>query len=270
MKLLGSILRSNATFAQKSEAFFHLTNNLAYPLLMLLSLLLLPNLAFRTHHGWREVLIIDLPLFFGTTMSIASFYLASQREIALIANPGAPPRFQWSALKRLPLVMSIGIGLCVNQTRAVLEALFGRETEFVRTPKHGIRGRLESWSSKKYRAAKSLTPFIELGMAAYFVVAIGVALDHGHYISIPFLALFLSGFGYVGWVSLWQGGVGLAARAGVARLLRRRTVSVVPPTPYVVIRTASQAAAGDEIVLDDAALDDVTVRDPLPPRLPAA
>ena len=62
--------------------------------------------------------------------------------------------------------MSIGIGLCVNQTRAVLEALFGRETEFVRTPKHGIRGRLEAWSSKKYRAAKSLTPFIELGMAA--------------------------------------------------------------------------------------------------------
>jgi hypothetical protein len=61
-KLLGTILRSNATFAQKSEAFFHLTNNLAYPLLVVLSLLLLPNLALRTHNGWREVLIIDLPL----------------------------------------------------------------------------------------------------------------------------------------------------------------------------------------------------------------
>ena len=81
--------------------------------------------------------------------------------------------------------MSIGIGLCVNQTRAVFEALFGRETEFVRTPKHGIRGKLESWSSKKYRAAKSITPFIELGMAAYFVVAMGVAIDHGHYLSMP-------------------------------------------------------------------------------------
>ena len=81
--------------------------------------------------------------------------------------------------------MSIGIGLCVNQTRAVLEALMGRETEFVRTPKHGIRGKLESWSGKKYRSAKSVTPFIELAMAAYFVVAIGVAIDHGHYISMP-------------------------------------------------------------------------------------
>src|SRR5919201_3520243 len=46
-KLLPRILRSNATFAQKSEAFFHLTNNFAYPLLILLSLLLLPNLVYR-------------------------------------------------------------------------------------------------------------------------------------------------------------------------------------------------------------------------------
>jgi cellulose synthase/poly-beta-1,6-N-acetylglucosamine synthase-like glycosyltransferase len=244
-KLLATILRSNATFAQKSEAFFHLTNNLAYPLLVVLSLLLLPNLALRSHHGWREVLMIDLPLFFGTTLSVASFYLASEREIALMRDPGARPRFQWAALKRLPLVMSIGIGLCINQTRAVLEALAGRETEFVRTPKHGIRGKLESWSSKKYRAAKSITPFIELGMAGYFVVAIAVAFDHGHYMSIPFLALFLAGFGYVGWVSLWQGGVGLAVRGAFARLasrVKRPATTVVVPPPAFVVMNAKPAS----------------------------
>jgi hypothetical protein len=237
IKLLSTILRSNATFAQKSEAFFHLTNNLAYPLLWLLSILLLPNLALRTHHGWREVLMIDLPLFFGTTLSVASFYLASQREIALLRNPEATPRFAWAALKRLPLVMSIGIGLCVNQTRAVLEALLGRETEFVRTPKHGIRGKLESWSSNKYRAAKSVTPFIELAMAAYFVIAIGVAIDHRHYISIPFLCLFLCGFGYVGWGSLFGS--------------RRRGVTVVAPAGYPLLPgypvLADGVRAGDSL-----------------------
>ncbi len=231
-KLLPTILRSNITFSQKLEAFFHLSNNIAYPLLMLLSILLLPNLALRAHHGWREVLMIDLPLFFGTTMSVASFYLASQREIALLRDPANPPRFQWAALKRLPLVMAMGIGLCVNQTRAVLEALMGRETEFVRTPKHGIRGRLGNWSGKKYRAAKSLTPFIELGLAAYFVVAIGVALEHGHYISVPFLMLFLCGFGYVGWGSVWQGSLAGALRARLG--LRRRGTAVVPPPAFVV------------------------------------
>src|SRR5262252_5863545 len=184
--------------------------------------------------------MIDFPLFFGTTLSIASFYLASQREIALLRDPTVKPRFQWRVLARLPLVLSVGIGLCVNQTRAVLEALAGKETEFVRTPKHGV-GQVgnvgkpgatdKSWWSKKYHSAKSITPFIELGMAAYFVVAIGVALAHGHYMSLPFLGLFLCGFGYVGWVSLWQGGVGVALR----RAFGRRGTVVVPPPAHPVI-----------------------------------
>jgi cellulose synthase/poly-beta-1,6-N-acetylglucosamine synthase-like glycosyltransferase len=249
LKLLPTILRSNATFAQKSEAFFHLTNNLAYPLLLVLSILLLPNLALRSHHGWREVLMIDLPLFFGTTASVASFYLASQREIALMRSPGEKRRSIWSAVRRLPLTMSIGIGLCVNQTRAVFEALMGRETEFVRTPKHGIRGKLESWSGKKYRSAKSLTPFIELLMAAYFVVAIGVAIDHRHYISIPFLCLFLCGFGYVGWGSVWQGGFGAALRGAFGR----RGVTVVAPPAYPVVAGRATDLSG-ELVVTDAAL----------------
>src|SRR4051794_22201658 len=236
-KLLPTILRSKtATFAQKSEAFFHLTNNLSYPLLLVLSLLLLPNLAFRTQHGIREVLTIDLPLFFGTTLSIASFYLASEREIELMMYPGRRRRIQWSVLKRLPLVMSLGIGLCVNQSRAVMEALLGRETEFVRTPKHGIRGRLESWSGKKYRAARSVTPFIELALAGYFVVAVVFAFRNGHYVSLPFLGLFLTGFAYVGWLSLWQGAFSARVR-GLTRAFGRRPTStaVVPPPSFPVL-----------------------------------
>ena len=245
-KLLPTILRADITWAQKSEALFHLTNNIAYPLLFVLSILLLPNLALRTHHGWREVLMIDLPLFFGTTLSVASFYLASQREIAKLEHPDTKPPFQWWALRRLPLVMSVGIGLCVSQTRAVLEALGGRETEFVRTPKHGIRGRLESWSSKKYRSAKSVTPFIEVAMAGYFVVAMAVAIDHRHYLSLPFLGLFLYGFGYVGLTSLWQGSVGAALRNAFRR--QARVVAVVPPPAYPVIPAKGVAAAGEALV----------------------
>jgi glycosyltransferase involved in cell wall biosynthesis len=245
LKLLRTILQSNATSAQKFEAFFHLTNNLSYPLLLVLSLLLLPNLAFRTQHGIREVLTIDLPLFFGTTLSIASFYLASEREIDGMTRGGRGRRFQWWVVKRLPLVMSLGIGLCVNQTRAVMEALLGRDSEFVRTPKHGIRGRLESWSGKKYRAAKSLTPFFELGLAAYFVVAIGFALQNGHYLSLPFLMLFLCGFGYVGWMSLWQGNEGAWLRNVAARVrVRPAGRVVVPPPAYPVLAVMPHVGPG--------------------------
>ena len=230
-KLLPRILSSRATLGQKSEAFFHLTNNFAYPLLLLLSLLLLPNLILRTTHGVREVLMIDLPLFFGTTLSIASFYLASEREVARMT--GDRSRTTWSTLAQLPLVLSIGIGLCVNQTRAVLEAVFGRETEFVRTPKHGIRGRLESWSGKKYRAARSLTPLFELAMAGYFVGALHIAVSHGHYVSVPFLLLFFFGFGYVGALSAWQGGFGQAFRRLWARAEPVVSTSPIVPAPMV-------------------------------------
>jgi cellulose synthase/poly-beta-1,6-N-acetylglucosamine synthase-like glycosyltransferase len=200
-KLLPTILRSRVPFGVKMEAFFHLTNNFAYPLLMLLSMLLLPNLLMRTQHGWREVLLIDLPLFFGTTLSIASFYVTSQREIDV--NWGTTGWVR--TVKRLPMVMSLGIGLCVNQTRAVLEALLGRTSgEFVRTPKHGVVRSVERWTAKKYRASKTLVPMVEVIMAMYFAVAMVCALLGGHYISMPFLALFFCGFAYVGVLSLHQ------------------------------------------------------------------
>jgi len=196
-KLLPVILKAKVPLRVKAEAFFHLTNNFAYPLLLLLSILLLPNLILRTHHGIKEVLLIDLPLFFGTTISIASFYIASEREID-------PENGVWRTLKRLPIVLSLGIGLCVNQSRAVLEALLGYQTEFVRTPKHGISSKNESWVAKKYRAARDLIPYIELALAAYFLAALVVAAKHGHWLSMPFLALFLGGFLYVGTLSLHQ------------------------------------------------------------------
>lgn len=195
-KLLPKILRSDVPFRVKMEAFFHLTNNFAYPLLLLLSLLLLPNLMVRTHHGWREVLLLDLPLFFGTTMSVVSFYILAEREVG--------SRGWKNVLKRLPLMLSIGIGLCINQSRAVFEALLGRETEFVRTPKHGVAVRGESWHEKRYRSVKNLVPYFELFMAAYFTAAIAVAVHGGHFVSMPFLLLFLVGFLYVGTLSVYQ------------------------------------------------------------------
>ncbi len=195
-KLLPAIFRAKVPFAVKLEAFFHLTNNFAYPLLLMLSILLLPNLLVRARHGWREVLLIDLPLFFGTTLSIATFYITSQREI----------HRDWRAtLKRLPLMMSLGIGLCINQTRAVFEALLGSSSgEFIRTPKHGVVRRFEGWTAKKYRSSKTLIPFVEVLFAVYFAAATVLAVIAGHYVSIPFLALFFLGFAYVGVLSLHQ------------------------------------------------------------------
>jgi cellulose synthase/poly-beta-1,6-N-acetylglucosamine synthase-like glycosyltransferase len=195
-KLLPTILRANVPFRIKTEAFFHLTNNLAYPLLLLLSFLLLPNLLVRTQHGLTEVLLIDLPLFFGTTLSLLTFYISAQREVR--------PKTWTNVLRYLPLMLSIGIGLCINQSRAVLEALLGKETEFVRTPKHGVETKNHRWTEKRYRSVRNLVPYVEIFMGIYFVLALLVAVRGGHFLSMPFLALFLVGYFYVGALSVFQ------------------------------------------------------------------
>ncbi len=210
-KILPTVLRSNVSTKQKIETFFHLTNNFAYPLLLLLSMLLLPCLMLRSTHGWREVLLVDLPLFFGTTLSVCTFYLTTQREEG--------SRSLWWGFKQLPLLLATGIGLSVNQTRAVFEALMGKESEFVRTPKHGVVGRVQSWKNKKYRGALTVVPFIESAMALWFGATLILALWVGRYVSIPFVILFGSGYAYVGFWSLAHG------------IRRRRVAKVETPEP---------------------------------------
>ena len=60
--------------------------------------------------------------------------------------------------------MSIGIGLCINNTRAVFEALFNKQTEFARTPKYRIEGDADEWVGKKYRQSVAVQPLIELAL----------------------------------------------------------------------------------------------------------
>jgi cellulose synthase/poly-beta-1,6-N-acetylglucosamine synthase-like glycosyltransferase len=213
-KLLPRILASDLPRAVKIEAFFHLTANLTYPLMILLTVLMPVSMVIRFKHGWYEVLLLDLPFFWAATMSVVMFYVASQREI------GMPI---WHRLRYLPFIMALGIGLCVNQAKAVLEALVGHETGFTRTPKMGISSTDRTWISKRYRAMTSLQPLLELALGAYLTSAIYFALDKGVWFSLPFLLLFQWGFFYVGVMSLLQGRL-----ATLARLFRRTSAAPAP------------------------------------------
>jgi cellulose synthase/poly-beta-1,6-N-acetylglucosamine synthase-like glycosyltransferase len=194
-KLLPRILRSNLPLGVKAEAFFHLTANFNYPLMCVLSVLLGPSMAIRYSMGWYEMLLIDAPLFFAATASVANFYMVCQREL----------HDDWmTRLKYLPFLMSVGIGLTINNTRAVFEALFNHESEFARTPKYGIEGRADEWVGKKYRQSFVIQPMIELGLGLYFTATVFYALGNGLYATIPFLMLFQIGFLYMGLLSVIQ------------------------------------------------------------------
>ncbi len=196
-KLLLPILRSNVPLNVKGEAFLHLTNNFNYLLLMTLLLLSLPYQLYLPQAPWQHGVFIHLPLFVATTLSLLCFYFVSTREQSL----RVPLR---KLVYNIFLLMSVGIGLSINQSLAVCTGLFGGGVDFIRTPKHGVVNRQEDWKTKKYRAARNLVPYLELFMVVYLSITIGVALNNQHFLSIPFLALFWSGYVYVFALSIAQ------------------------------------------------------------------
>jgi hypothetical protein len=194
-KLLPAIFKADLPFKVKQEAFFHLTNNIAYLLMVVLSLLMPVSMVIRFRHGWYGVLLLDFPFFVMATLSVSAFFVASQREVG---------RKLWDQVKYLPFLMSLGIGLSVNNAKAVLEALLNQQSGFARTPKHGVIGRVAGWKEKKYRGKVSTLPLVEVAMGVYLTYAIFFAIDHRIWFSMPFLILFQVGFLYCGLMSLWQ------------------------------------------------------------------
>jgi cellulose synthase/poly-beta-1,6-N-acetylglucosamine synthase-like glycosyltransferase len=214
LKLLPRLLHADLPREVKREAVMHLTANFAYLLMIPLAILLPITVVVRVSHGWYEVLFLDIPFFAAATFSVVAFYAASQREQG---------RTTWEQLKYLPLVMAVGIGLSVNQARAVVEALMGYETAFTRTPKHGIQSAGESVTKKRYKAAVTFQPIVEIGLAAYMTYGVAYLIEREVYYSLPFLVLFQVGFGYVGLASLWEGLRG--------RVVRWARVPAPQPTP---------------------------------------
>jgi hypothetical protein len=193
IKLLPRILRSNLPLKLKIEAFFHLSANISYPLMIVLSFLLLPAMIVRFNQGWFQMLYIDLPLWLSATASVSMFYLVSQRELY--------PNWR-TRMKYLPFLMATGIGLSVSNSKAVMEALLGIQSSFKRTPKYHIESRQDRWVTKQYRRRTGVMPVVELLLGLYFVLIVYYAFSNENYPTIPFLMLFVVGFIYMGLMSI--------------------------------------------------------------------
>ncbi len=197
IKMLPRIFKSDVPRRIKIEAVYHLTANLSYPLMIIMTALLIPAMIVRFYQGWFQMLLIDFPLFTASSASIAVFYLASQREIY--------PKTWKRTFLYLPFLMALGIGLTVTNSKAVMEALFGIKSAFVRTPKYRVAQKGEKSQAAKYRKRLKLAPWIELMIGCYFLLAIIYTFTNHNYFTAPFLILFVIGYWYTGLMSLLQG-----------------------------------------------------------------
>jgi len=201
IKDLPQVMKANVSKREKIEAWYHLTANLSYPLMIMLSVLLLPAMVIRFYQGWFQMMYIDVPLFLASTFSISSFYLVSQKELF-------PTRW-WRTFFYLPFLMALGIGLTITNSKGVIEALVGKQSAFARTPKYSVQGKgqknMAAAAAKKYRKRLGFIPWIELAVGTYFAMTVWYAIANENYITVPFLILFVYGYWYTGLMSLLQG-----------------------------------------------------------------
>jgi cellulose synthase/poly-beta-1,6-N-acetylglucosamine synthase-like glycosyltransferase len=196
LKLYPRIWLAPLPLRVKLEMFFRLTGNISYPLMIVASFLQFPLLLVRYNQPFYHLMVLDLPLLFFSSISVVLFYGSA---VWYLDDKRAP------RLLHLPLVMGLGIGLAFSNARAVLEALLGVKSEFVRTPKYRVEDDTDAtWKRKKYKRKRGLLPLLELAFALYFLLAITYSARLHMWGTIPFLLLFFFGFGYMGLMSILQ------------------------------------------------------------------
>ena len=194
LKLLPKVLLSRAPLKVKAEAFFHLTCFTMHLYMLILVVLMFPAMWLRTvplEDGfWRSV--FDMSVFTLATLSASVFYIASQIELF---------RDWRQAFKFLPMLMALGVGLCVSNAKAVFEAILGRQSEFVRTPKYGGRDAKEALATVAPRPRKrkrNWLPYIEFAFGIYMgFCAVCSMLQPKLAVTTGFLVIFAFGFFYV-------------------------------------------------------------------------
>ncbi len=194
-KLLPSVWRSDLPLLIKFEATAHLTSNYAYLLLFILCALMHPAASGGGYSPWR-MFLVDIPIYLSASLPAVIFYTCAQRALY--------PKGWFKELLLMPMVLALGVGLAINNARAVIEAIFGHQSEFTRTPKYGIQSRTQSWKKARYLPLKSVLPFVELAFAAYFLYLFQFAIEQEQWLNAGFLLLFQVGFSYVALCSLAQ------------------------------------------------------------------
>jgi cellulose synthase/poly-beta-1,6-N-acetylglucosamine synthase-like glycosyltransferase len=192
-KILPLVWRSKIPLRVKLQATFHLTNNIVFPFILLTAILNVP-LIFIKNSGPHQVYFAILSLFVLAFVSSFLFYLYSQKDI----------RTDWrKKIVLFPLFMAGSMGFAVNNSRAVIEGLLNRKSEFVRTPKFKVVSERDTWMGKKYLTKKlEFSTFVEALMALYCLVGIASSIYFLEIAALPFQILFFLGFFFVSFTSI--------------------------------------------------------------------
>lgn len=193
-KIIPMLLKAELDWKVKLEGIVHLTSNIVFPLILVVALLNVPLVIIKNTFAGFDVYYNAMSIFVLASISSFLFYLYSQKAIHI----------DWrNRILLFPVFLAGSMGLAINNTKAVVEALIGKKSGFTRTPKYRIVSNKDDWRFKKY-VQRRLSPSVlfELLVALYYVVGIGISIYYLEIAAIPFQLLFLLGFGTVGYMSI--------------------------------------------------------------------
>lgn len=196
-KLLGSLWRSRYPLTIKLEGTLHLTHYLVHPLMLLNLLLMLPLL----HDD--SPLINIYPIFIIGALGPLFMYMVAmgQQSISVIVR-----------LKNLGMLVLLGMGLSLNNTHAVVEALTGKQSPFKRTPKFNLDGSVTKRTYSDYLLPRDGSTWIEVLLAIYAFSLLAYALYNGVWGLMIWLILYTGGYGYVAGLNILQSHEGARQR----------------------------------------------------------
>ncbi|NNE34618.1 MAG: glycosyltransferase [Rhodothermales bacterium] len=195
LKMLFPLWKSEQPLPIKLEGTIHLTAHIAFPMVLLITLFHAPLLYLNGTTGSPGSLYFEL-LSVGF-VGFAGFFLAqllAQRDLHV----------DWKRRMLLfPLFLAGSMGLSFSNTRAVLEALAGKRSAFVRTPKYDVD--LIGTSRKGVKAANATYSnpkilsivWIEVALLLYSVAGLSWLIGSGHWVAVPFQAIIVLGFALV-------------------------------------------------------------------------
>lgn len=192
-KILPLVWKSDIPFRVKLQSTFHLTNNLVFPFILLAAILNVP-LIFIKNSGSHEAYFAIMSIFVLAFISSFLFYMYAQKDI----------RTDWrKKIVLFPLFMAGSMGFAVNNSRAVIEGLLNRKSEFVRTPKFKLESEKDSWMGKKYLTRKvGFSVIVEALLAVYCLIGVLSSIYFMELAAIPFQLLFFLGFAFVSITSI--------------------------------------------------------------------
>jgi hypothetical protein len=188
MKLTPQLMNERVSVFKKIQGILHMSGYAVHPLMLVLSCLALPflGLVADIRTGTLVFALLSIPL---------AFAIVAPSTLYLLAQKSAYQDWGRRVLL-LPFLVVVGVGFALSNSRAIAEAGFGKQTDFVRTPKRGDR------EIKKYAIRLPWIAFAEILLGTYSAVTLAYYLTAGKYLVSPFLAIYAAGFLFVGLLTL--------------------------------------------------------------------